>query len=88
MVEVTDQTCKRPSIELCEIATQTEAPYISTVASPLPPALLDNESQTFVVKHTDTATQMTPPESPKPKTAPVNLDEPVTEEQGPSEQVE
>jgi len=65
MVEVTDQTCVKPIITLCEMGTQTEAPETFSVAvtakPPTPPALLDNESQTFVIRHTEAATQMSPP---------------------------
>ena len=61
MVEVSERMCERPVIELCTIGTQTEAPETASVAvSPRPLALHDNQSQTLIVKHTESATQMSP----------------------------
>ena len=53
MVEVSDQGCA--VINLCEIATQTSATEMASVAvtakPPTPPALLECGSQTYVVRH-------------------------------------
>lgn len=48
-------------IILCEIGTQTEVvEKVNTAVAPMtPPALLDNESQTFI-PIVETATQMSP----------------------------
>ena len=61
MVEVVDDACQTQVITLCEMSTQTEKPEIKETGASVQPCVQENESQTFVPKYSDSATQMTPP---------------------------